>query len=73
MTSPNPSHLTERRVRNVEQRVGDLEETVEAHEATFYKLNRRLTKTELIVTSIATHLGLSIPTDAEIDAALDEQ
>lgn len=68
-----PSFLTEQRLRTLESRTGRLEENHEALDTTVYTLHRRVTKVELIVTAIATHLGLPLPTDADIDAALDGQ
>lgn len=72
MTAPVPD-LTGRRISNLEARVGTVEETLAAHETTLYKLHRRATRTDLVVTAIATHLGLTLPTEADIDAALDAE
>lgn len=72
MATPIP-HILPSQVRNLEHRVGQLEEVVDAYESTLYKLRRGAIRTELMVIAIATQLGLDLPTDADVEAVLDEQ
>lgn len=68
MTTP---HLTERRVRNLEERVGNVEDTLEAHEKTLYGLCRDVTGLKLNMGKLIDHFGIAPATEQEIDAVLD--
>ncbi|MGQ0576375.1 MAG: hypothetical protein ACT4RN_19530 [Pseudonocardia sp.] len=60
----------ERMVRALQGRLDDLEG---AHEQTLYRMERRLTRTELTLNKMATQMGVVPATDDEVDAAMDER
>lgn len=66
-------HILPSQVRNLEARVGHLEETIEAHENTLYELRRDVTGLKLDMETLLGHFGLPSATAEQIDAALDEQ
>lgn len=69
MTVPSNAVLAQR-LAVVEARLAELENS---YGATLYRMERRMVRTELWLTRIAERLGeISAPTDAEVDAVLDE-
>lgn len=71
MTLPTPN--VEHRIAAQGRRITRAEEDIAGMIDTTYAVHRRVLKVELIVTAIAAHLGVPLPTDADVDAALDEQ
>jgi hypothetical protein len=57
-----------RRLTAVESRVADIEDQFGE---TLYDHKREIVRTRLTVDAIAAHLGLKLPTEADIDAAID--
>ena len=62
-------HVLQQRLTAVESRLAEIEG---GYGATLYKLHRHAVKTDLALDRILAQLQLPIPTDDEIDAALDE-
>lgn len=60
----------ERMVRALQSRLDDLEG---AHEQTLYRLERRLTRTEITINRMAVQMSIPPATDEDVDAALDER
>ena len=61
--------LLERRLALVEARLAELES---AYGETLYKLHRRAIKTDLNLTKVLDHLGITTATDDEVEAVLEE-
>lgn len=60
----------ERMARALQSRLDDLEG---APEQTLYRVERRLTRTELTINRIAVQMSVTPATEDEVDAALDER
>lgn len=62
-------HALTRRIEALEARLADVEG---GYGQTLYKLHRHAVRTDIAVTRMLTHLGITAPTDEEIDAVIDE-
>jgi hypothetical protein len=69
MTAPKIEH----RVGALARRVTRVEEDLEAVTDTVYAIHRRVTRVELGVAALLDHFGLARPSDADVDAALDDE
>lgn len=68
MTSPSISTLV-RRIEALEARLADVEG---GYGQTLYRLHRHAVRTDMAVGRVLEHLGIAMPTDDEVDAAIDE-
>lgn len=63
-------HTLEQRVRALEARLTEVEG---GYGETLYRLRRQAVRTDLNVTKLMVHMQLAPTSDAEVDAALDEE
>lgn len=63
-------HTLEQRILALEARLADIEG---GYGQTLYRLHRRAVHTDLALGRVLTHLGVAAPTDAEVDAVLDDE
>lgn len=66
-------HALEARVRATERRIDDTEDTLAAHEATMYRLDRARVRDDLRWVKLLGHLGIADVTEADVDEALDSE
>jgi hypothetical protein len=62
-------HTLVRRIEALEARLSDVEG---GYGQTLYQLHRHAVRTELTLSKVAEHLGLTVASDAEVDAVMDE-
>lgn len=62
-------HALTRRIEALEARLADVEG---GYGQTLYQLHRHAVRTDLSMGKVLDHLGLIAPTDAEVDAVIDE-
>jgi hypothetical protein len=62
-------HALTRRIEALEARLADVEG---GYGRTLYQLHRHAVRTDLAMGRMLNHLGLTAPTDAEVDAVIDE-